>query len=131
MQFKILLLGKNLIRRTHRLVVFLPNQNIFLFHHSSHENDLSHLSTITKKSLNKLCSSHLVGVQEAVHEIAGLDLVICSDYLTDVSLGRALFLRDNKQNTQKQRFNIKLQNSRSFISLFIIGTIFLQNIQLK
>ena len=30
--------------------------------------------------------------QEAVHEIADLDLVICSDYLTDVSLGGALYL---------------------------------------
>ncbi len=33
-----------------------------------------------------------MSIQEAIHEIAGLDLVICSDYLTDVSLGRALFL---------------------------------------
>ncbi len=33
-----------------------------------------------------------MSIQEDVHEIVGLDLVICSDYLTNVSLGRALFL---------------------------------------
>ena len=64
---------------------------------------MNHISTITKKSLNKQCSSSLVGVQEAVYEIAGLDLVICSDYLTDVSLGRALFLHDNKKNHTKTK----------------------------
>ena len=75
----------------------------FIFHHSSHENDLNHIITITKKSLNKLCSSHLVGVQEAVHEIAGLDLVICSYYLTDVSLGWALLYATTQKKSHKNK----------------------------
>lgn len=33
-----------------------------------------------------------------MHEIAGLDLVICSDYLTDVSLGKALYLKKESSN---------------------------------
>ena len=64
----------------------------------AHDDDLNHISTITKRSLNKLTGSRQISVQEAVHEIAGLDLVICSDYLTNVSLGRALYLR--KENSE-------------------------------
>ena len=71
----------------------------FLLYVSAHTDDLNHISTITKRSLNKLSGSRQVSIQEAVHEIAGLDLVICSDYLIDVSLGRALYLRKEKDES--------------------------------
>ena len=58
----------------------------------SYDSDLSHISAVTKESLNKLSGIRQVSIQEAIHEIAGLDLVVCSDYLTDVSLGKALYL---------------------------------------
>ena len=48
---------------------------------------------VTKRLLNKLSRSRQVSIQEAMHEIASLDLVICSNYLTDVSLGKALYLQ--------------------------------------
>ena len=57
----------------------------------SYDSDLSHISTVIKKPLNKLSGSRQVSVQEAMHEIAELDLVVCSDYLTDISLGKALY----------------------------------------
>jgi len=59
----------------------------------SYDSDLSHIIAVTKKSLNKLSRSCQVSIQEAMHKIAGLDLVVCSDYLTDVSLGKALYLQ--------------------------------------
>ena len=65
---------------------------------SSYDSNLSHISTVTTKSLNKLSGSRQVSIQEAMHEIAGLDLVVCSDYLTDVSLGKALYLRKDSDN---------------------------------
>ena len=64
----------------------------------THDEDINHISTITKRALNKLTGCRQVSIQEAVHEIAGLDLVLCSDYLTDVSLGRALYLRKDSSN---------------------------------
>jgi hypothetical protein len=73
------------------------------FENSAHDDDLNQISTITKRSLNKLCGSRRVSIQEAVFEIAGLDLVICSDYLTDVSLGRALYLRKDSSKSKDKK----------------------------
>ena len=69
----------------------------------AHDDDLNHISTITKRSLNKLTGSQQVSVQEAVHEITILNLVICSNYLTNVSPGRALYLRKEKYDSFQDR----------------------------
>lgn len=73
--------------------------------YSSHDNDFSGVDLITKKSLNALTGHRTVSIQEAVHEIAGLDLVICSDYLTKVSLGRALFTGKRKEGATNYKKN--------------------------
>ena len=73
---------------------------------------MNHISTITKRSLNRLTGSRQVSIQEAVHEIAGLDLVICSDYLTDVSLGRALYLRKDNSESKQEKDLISAYRSR-------------------
>ena len=42
--------------------------------------------SITKKCLNALSGHRMVPIQEAVHQIAGFPLTICSDYITSFSL---------------------------------------------
>jgi hypothetical protein len=42
-----------------------------------------------------LTGHRTIGIQEAVHNIGGLELVLCSDYMTEVSLGKALYMRKN------------------------------------
>ena len=72
----------------------MSNTYLFVnFHFSANDDGLNHISTISKRDLNKLSRICQISMQEAVHEIAGLDLVICLDYLTDVSLGKALYLQ--------------------------------------
>ena len=66
-------------------------------HISTNDSNLSGVLGITKKSLNRLTGHRLVPIQEAVHEIAGLDLVICSDNLYSFSLGKANALIKNGQ----------------------------------
>ena len=52
-----------------------------------------------------------MSIQEAMHEIAGLDLVICSDYLTDVSLGKGLYLqKDSDKSVDKKDLILSYQN---------------------
>ena len=72
----------------------------------SYDSDLSHISAVTKKSLNNLSGSRQVSIQEAMHEVAGLDLVVCSDYLTDVSLCKALYLRKDSDNSVDKKDHI-------------------------
>ena len=57
---------------------------------------------VTKQALNKLTANHKISIQEAVHEIEGLDLVICSDHLTDVSLNKAMYLRKQPKKNGKE-----------------------------
>ena len=64
---------------------------------STTNSNLSGVLGITKKSLNRLTGHCLVPIQEAVHEIAGLDLVICSDNLYSFSLGKANALVKNQE----------------------------------
>ena len=45
----------------------------------------------------------LVPIQEAVHEIAGLDLVICSDNLYSFSLGKANALVKNREQAAQNK----------------------------
>jgi hypothetical protein len=57
---------------------------------STHDNDLMGVNNITKKSLNTLTGHRAISIQEACHEIARLELTICSDYMSEVRLGKAL-----------------------------------------
>ena len=47
-----------------------------------------------------------------MHEIAGIDLVVCSDYLTDVSLGKALYLRKDSDNSVNKKDLISSYRNR-------------------
>ena len=69
----------------------------------TNDNNLSGVLRITKKSLNRLTGHWLVPVQEAVHEIAGLDLVICSDDVYSFILGKANALIKNGEQNVKNR----------------------------
>ena len=107
---------------------YFPVHAIILFEFlharpSTHDDEINHISTISKRSLNKLSSSRQVSIQEALHDIAGLDLVICSDYMTGLSLGQALYLRrktdkiamkrnliDSYRNRNQSLENLSLEN---------------------
>ena len=78
----------------------------------SYDSDLSHISMVTKKSLNKLSGSRQVSIQEAMHEITGIDLVGCSDYLTDVSLSKAPYLRKDSDNSVNKKDLISSYQNR-------------------
>lgn len=65
---------------------------------SSYDNSFVGVDTIAKKALNRLTGHRSIPIQEAVHDIADLELVISSDYMTDVSIGKALYLRDKKDD---------------------------------
>ena len=62
---------------------------------STNNSNLSGVLGITKKSLNRLTGHRLVPIQEPVHQIAGLNLIICSDNLYSFSLGKANALVKN------------------------------------
>lgn len=65
---------------------------------STYDNSFLGVDTITKKSLNALTGHRSIPIQEAVHNICGLDLVICSDFMVPLSLGKALYLRKKKND---------------------------------
>ena len=54
--------------------------------------------SITKKCLNALSGHRMVPIQEAVHQIAGFPLTICSDYITSFSLNSALKLKTGSES---------------------------------
>ena len=62
---------------------------------STHDDSFAPADVIAKKSLNKLCGHRQISIQEAVHEISSMDLVICSDHLTELNLSRSMYLREN------------------------------------
>ena len=72
---------------------------------STQENDLSGGDMITKKSLNKLTGHRTISIQEAVHEIADLELVLCSDVVSEVSLGKSLatLRKDEEKSEEKNK----------------------------
>ncbi len=91
----------------------MSNMYLFVnFHFSANDDDLNHISTISKRALNKLSGSCQISKQESVHEIAGLDLVICLDYLTDVSLGKALYLRQKDDTSVNNKDLISSYRNR-------------------
>ena len=68
----------------------------------TYDNNFGGVESVTRKSLNAMTSHRTIPIQEAVHEINHLNLRICSDYMTDVSIGKALYLCEKKnQKTLK------------------------------
>ena len=58
---------------------------------------------MTKKALNTVSGSRMVGIQEAVHSIDKLPLTLCSDKITKISLSQCQALRvksDDKSRTE-------------------------------
>ena len=71
--------------------------------------------SITKKCLNALSGHRMVPIQEAVHQIAGFPLTICSDYITSFSLNSALKLKTGSEsagaNGSAAKYNKELADS--------------------
>lgn len=61
------------------------------YHLSATSEDITGVQTLVKKSLNWMTSKRLISIQEAVHEIDRLELVLCSDVITTVSLQSCLY----------------------------------------
>ena len=74
----------------------LSSNKYFPFTYRTYNNDLGGADSVAKKALNAMTSYRTIPIQEAVHEIDRLDLRICSDYTTDVSIGKALYQRERK-----------------------------------
>ena len=68
---------------------------------SAQQDDLSELSCLTKKALNTLTAQRMVGMSEACHEIDKLDLTICSDSITHISMSQCLALKSRSENSKK------------------------------
>ena len=56
------------------------------FKSSTHNGNMGGVRHVTQKALNSLSGQRQVSVQEAVHLVDDLDLVICSDVFTTLSL---------------------------------------------
>ena len=69
----------------------------------AHGGSLNHTSTVTWRSLSELAGYWQASIQEAVYQIAGLNLVICSDYPTGVSIGRARCLQKNISSSTQEK----------------------------
>ena len=78
----------------------------------TNDNNLSGGDVITKKALNKLTGHRTISIQEAVHEIADFELVLCSDVVTEVSLGKA---RSTLRKTTDDNDKFKEKNSNDLI----------------
>ena len=72
----------------------------------TYDNSFTPTEKIAKQALNKLTGNRQIGIQEALHDICGLDLVICSDILVDVQLNRSMYLRKTtKKVVDRHKFN--------------------------
>ena len=56
------------------------------FKPSTHNGNMGGVRHLTQKALNSLSGQRQVSVQEVVHLVDDLDLVICSDIFTTLSL---------------------------------------------
>ena len=63
---------------------------------SIYDNDFTGVDTITTKLLNNLTGHRTISTQEAVHDIAGLLLVLCSDTIVNLPLGAVTCLHARK-----------------------------------
>jgi hypothetical protein len=80
----------------------IPNALLELTKHHSfrtQDNNLTGLSTITKKALHMLCGQQQVSMQEAVHMVDNRELVICSDKITYVGLAQGQTLQDENDKS--------------------------------
>ena len=78
------------------------SNHYFLFTYRTYDNDFGGVNSVTKKFLNAMTLHWIVSMQEAVHKMDKLDLRICSDYTTEVSISKALYLREkSNQKTYK------------------------------
>ena len=72
----------------------------------TYDNSFTPTEKIAKQALNKLTGNRQIGIQEALHDICGLDLVICSDILVDVQLNRSMYLsKTTKKVVDRHKFN--------------------------
>ena len=69
-----------------------------------------------------------MSIQEAMNEIAGLDQVICLDYLTDVNLGKALDLqKDSDKSVDKRTSYQAIEIERNLSSISVWSNTFRKN----
>ena len=69
-------------------ILQFPDFYISAFDFSTPEEELSELKGITKRALHTLSGQRLVMMPEAVHMIDNLDLVLCSDSISHISLAQ-------------------------------------------
>ncbi len=93
---------------------------------------MSGVKTITKQVLYHLVGQHLKSIQEAVHMVNNLELVISSDKMTYLSLAQGQALRDESNMHAKtdliavyqhrhQKYN-QLSLEQFFYQVFIQST---------
>ncbi len=93
---------------------------------------MSGVKTITKQTLHHLAGQHFVSIQEAVHMVDNLELVISSDKMTYLSLAQGQALRDECDTHAKndlitiyqnrhQKYN-QLSLEQFFYQVFIQST---------
>lgn len=64
---------------------------------SSHEGDLSGIKGLTKRAMNWMSGNRTISIQEAVHEIEELPLILCSERIMPVYINKFMSLRREKQ----------------------------------
>ena len=74
---------------------------MFYSSHSSNSDNINGVDTLVKMSLNWMTSKRLISIQEAVHEIDRLNLTLCSDNITSVSLLSCAKLRKSSERKPK------------------------------
>ena len=72
--------------------------------HSADKADLAGVQSLVKSSINCLTSKRLISIQEAVHEIDELQLVISSEHMTRVSLRGCLYKLKRKSEPDPKDF---------------------------
>ena len=72
--------------------------------HSADRADLAGVQSLVKTSINCLTSKRLISIQEAVHEMNELQLVISSEYMTRVSLRGCLYKLKRKSEPDPKDF---------------------------
>ena len=70
---------------------------------SANPADINGVQSLVKQSLNWMLSKRIISIQEAVHEIDRMDLVICSDMITNVSLMSCTKLQQQRNSKEKPK----------------------------
>ena len=66
-------------------------------HGSSHEGDITGLKGLTKRAMNWMSGNRTISIQEAVHEIEELPLVLCSERLLPVYINGFMSIKRESQ----------------------------------